>query len=158
MRLGTKKTLILRYIIFFSTTTLVPAIIIAIFSLVLFNLTIQQYFNKKIKSIVHNSREVALNYVEETRNTIESDILLMLIDIDKKSTLFYENPQNSTQRSATSFGDIGVVEGAKLIYFFALFPKNELWSTFRQHVLPKCCLFVDTFWLFFLNWSTKGNT
>ena len=62
----------LRYIIFFSTTTLLPAILIAIFSLILFNLTIQQYFNKKIKSIVHSSREVALNYVEETKNTIEN--------------------------------------------------------------------------------------
>ena len=39
-----------RYITFFSITTLLPSIIIAIFSLILFNLSLQKYFNSKIKS------------------------------------------------------------------------------------------------------------
>ena len=37
----------LRYIIFFATTTLLPSILIAIFSLFLFNVVIQKYFEKK---------------------------------------------------------------------------------------------------------------
>ena len=90
-KLGSQTSL--RYVIFFVTTTLLPSILIAIFSLILFNLSIQQYFNKKIKSIVHNSREVALNYVEQTRSSIESDILLMALDFNRKSDLFYDNPK-----------------------------------------------------------------
>jgi len=82
-----------KYISFFSITTLLPAIFVAVFSLILFNVGLQTFFNKKIKSVINNSAEVAKNYVEETRNTIEADILLMLIDINNKSGLYYDNPR-----------------------------------------------------------------
>ncbi len=82
-----------KYITFFSITTLLPAIFVAAFSLILFNAGLQTFFNKKIKSAINNSAEVAKNYVEETRNTIEADILLMEIDINSKSGLYYDNPR-----------------------------------------------------------------
>ena len=70
----------LRYILFFSTTTLLPSILIAIFSLILFNVGLQNFFDKKIKTAVNNSAEVAKNYVDQTRNSIEADILLIFLD------------------------------------------------------------------------------
>ena len=79
---------IVRYITFFSVTTLLPSIIIAIFSLVLFNVGLQKYFDKKIKSVVNSSSEVAKNYVEQTRNTIEADILLMVLDVNSNQVYF----------------------------------------------------------------------
>ncbi len=82
----------LKYILFFSITTLLPSILIALFSLILFNVGLQKYFDNKIRSVVNNSSEVAKNYVDQTRNSIESDILLMVLDLDNKSGLFYENP------------------------------------------------------------------
>ncbi|MDC0059851.1 ATP-binding protein [Pelagibacteraceae bacterium] len=90
-KLGSETSL--RYIIFFSTTTLLPSVLIAVFSLLLFNVGLQQFFNKKIKSLVNNSAEVAKNYVEQTRNSIEADILLMVVDINNKSNLYYDNPK-----------------------------------------------------------------
>ena len=90
-KLGSETTL--RYIFFFSTTTLLPSILIAVFSLILFNVGLQKYFDRKIKTIVNSSAEVAKNYVEQTRNSIEADILLMILDINNKSGLFYENPK-----------------------------------------------------------------
>ena len=89
--LGYKTSI--RYIVFFSITTLLPSILIAIFSLFLFNVVIQKYFEKTIKSMVNNSAEVAKNYVAQTRNSIEADILLMVLDINNKSGLFYDNPK-----------------------------------------------------------------
>lgn len=82
-----------RYIIFFSTTTLIPSILIAIFSLFLINVVLEKYFEKKIKTVVNSSAEVARNYIEQTRNSIEADILLMVLDINNKSNLFYNNPE-----------------------------------------------------------------
>ena len=82
-----------KYIIYFSSTTLLPSIIIAIFSLILFNVGLQKYFDDKIKSVVNNSSELAKNYVDETRNSIQSDILLMTLDINNQSSLYYENPK-----------------------------------------------------------------
>ena len=83
----------LRYLVLFSATTLLPSILIAIFSLILFNVGLQKYFDKKIKSIVNNSAEVASNYVKQTRNSIESDILLMVLDVNTRSGLYYDNPK-----------------------------------------------------------------
>ena len=98
-KLGSETAL--RYIIFFSTTTLLPSILIAIFSLVLFNVGVQKFFNKKIKSVVNNSSEVANNYLEETRNSIETDILLMVIDVNNNPGLFYDNPRRFQKLLAT---------------------------------------------------------
>ena len=89
-KLGSETSL--KYVVFFSTTTVLPAILIAIFSLFLFNVVIQKYFEKKIKSVINNSAELAKNYVEETKNSIESDVLLVALDINKKSSLYYESP------------------------------------------------------------------
>ena len=89
-KLGSETSL--RYLTFFSATTLLPSIFIAIFSLILFNVGLQQFFNKKIKTVVNNSSEVARNYVEQTKNSIEADILLMGLDINMKSSLYYDNP------------------------------------------------------------------
>ena len=52
-KLGSETSL--RYVAFFSTTTLLPSILIAIFSLFLFNVVLQKYFEKKIKSVINNS-------------------------------------------------------------------------------------------------------
>ncbi len=90
-KLGSETSL--RYIVFFTTTTLLPSILIAIFSLFLFNVVFQKYFEKKIKSVVNNSAEVAINYVEQTKNSIEADILLMALDINRKSYMFYDKPK-----------------------------------------------------------------
>ena len=82
-----------RYILFFSTTTLLPSILIALFSLILFNVGLQKYFDKKIKVAINNSAQIVNDYVEQTRDSIESDILLMVLDINNKSSLFYDNPK-----------------------------------------------------------------
>ena len=98
-RLGSETSL--RYIVFFATTTLLPSILIAIFSLFLLNVVLQKYFEKKIKSVVNNSAEVAKNYVAQTRNSIEADILLMVLDVNRNSSLFYDNPKSFRNLLAT---------------------------------------------------------
>ena len=90
-KLGSETSL--RYILFFSTTTLLPSIIIAIFSLFLFNVGLQKYFDNKIKIAVNNSAKVAESYVNQIRNSIEADISLMVLDVNNQSNLYYENPK-----------------------------------------------------------------
>ena len=46
-KVGSKVNL--KYIVYFSSTTLLPSIIIAIFSLILFNVGLQRYFDDKMK-------------------------------------------------------------------------------------------------------------
>ena len=82
-----------KYIAFFSLTTLLPSMLIAIFSLTLFYAGLDKYFNSKIKSAVNNSYNVAKNYVEDAKKSITSDILLVYLDINNQFSLFYDNPK-----------------------------------------------------------------
>ena len=82
-----------KYLVFFSMTTLLPSLFIAIFSLVLFYAGLEKYFDSKIKSAVNNSYDVAKNYIEETSRSITSDIVLVYLDINNKFGLFYDNPK-----------------------------------------------------------------
>jgi len=114
-KLGSETSL--RYILFFSVTTLLPSLIIAIFSLFLFNVGLQKYFDNKIKVVVNNSAEVANNYVESIRNSIEADIALMVLDINNKSSLYYENPKQflnvlSTQRLLRKLDEVHLLDSS----------------------------------------------
>jgi len=80
-----------KYIIFFSLFTLIPSLLISIFSLFLFTFALDKYFDKKITTAVNNSYEIAKQYVEEKRNKIESDIVLIAYDLNKFSNLFFDN-------------------------------------------------------------------
>ena len=48
-----------KYITFFSLFTLIPSILISIFSLFLFSFALEKYFDKKITTAVNNSHELA---------------------------------------------------------------------------------------------------
>ncbi len=82
----------LKYISLFSIFTFLPSFLIAIFSLFLFNFGVQNFFNKQITLAVNNSYDVAKNYLEESKKTIESDIFLMSVGINRAANLFYSNP------------------------------------------------------------------
>jgi len=114
-KLGSETTS--RYFIFFSATTLLPSILIAVLSLILFNVGLQKYFDKKIKSVVNNSAEVARNYFEQTRNSVESDILLVLLDVNKNSDLYYSNPKQflnvlTTQRLLRRLDEVHLLDSS----------------------------------------------
>ena len=80
-----------RYITYFSLFTLIPSILISIFSLFLFSFALEKYFDKKVTTVVNNSYDLARSYVEEVRNKIESDIVLIAFDTNKSSKFLNDN-------------------------------------------------------------------
>ena len=104
-----------KYIVFFSFFTLIPSILIAIFSLFLFSFALEKYLDKKITTAVNNSYEIAKNYVEEVRNNIESDIILIGYDLNKNTNVFYDKPKRflqllNTQKLIRSVDEIHLVD------------------------------------------------
>ena len=81
----------LKYIYLFSLFTFLPSLLIAIFSLFLFNFGVQKFFDDQITKAVNNSYDVAKNYLEESKKTVESDVFLMSVGINRASNLFYSN-------------------------------------------------------------------
>ncbi len=76
-----------KYIIFFSLFTLIPSILISIFSLFIFSFALDKYFDEKITTAVNNSYELARDYVNDKRNKVESDIVLAAFDLNKNYQL-----------------------------------------------------------------------
>ena len=87
----------LKYISIFSVFTLIPSLLVAIFSLFIFNFGIQNYFDKQITQAVNNSYDVAKNYLEESKKNVKSDIILMSVGLTRASGLYYSNPQRFKQ-------------------------------------------------------------
>ena len=83
-----------KYIISFGLFTLIPSLLIAIFSLFIFSFALEKYFDKKITTAVNNSYEIAKNYVDEKRNKIESEIILIAFDLNK----YYDVYKNDLNR------------------------------------------------------------
>ena len=82
----------LKYISVFSLFTVIPSLIVAIFSLFIFNFGIQKYFDKQITNAVNNSFDVAKNYLEESKGNVLSDVILMSVGLNRASGVFYSNP------------------------------------------------------------------
>ncbi len=80
-----------KYIVFFSLFTLIPSLLISIFSLFLFSFALEKYFDNKITLAVNNSYELAKNYINEKRNKVESDIILISYDLNKNTDIFKNN-------------------------------------------------------------------
>ena len=82
----------LKYISVFSLFTVIPSLIVAIFSLFIFNFGIQKYFDKQITKAVNNSYDVAKNYLEESKENVLSDVILMSFGLNRASNFYYSNP------------------------------------------------------------------
>ncbi len=81
----------LKYISLFSLFTVIPSLIVAIFSLFIFNFGVQNYFDKQITKAVNNSFDVAKNYLDESKENVLSDVILMSVGLNRASSFYYSN-------------------------------------------------------------------
>ena len=111
-----------RYITYFSLFTLIPSILISIFSLFLFSFALEKYFDKKVTTVVNNSYELAKSYVEEVRNKIESDIVLIAFDTNKSAKFLNDNYKEyerflKTQKLIRDIDEIHIIDQNKKLLF-----------------------------------------
>ena len=95
---------------------LIPSLLIAVFSLFIFSFALDKYFDKKITTAVNNSYEIAKNYLDEKRNKIESEIILIAFDLNKSSELFKSDPERyqvilNTQRFIRDIDQLHLIDG-----------------------------------------------
>jgi len=112
----------IKYISLFALFTFLPSFIIAIFSLFLFNFGVENLLNDKITKAINNSYNVAKNYLEESKKTIESDILLMSVGVNRASYLYYSN-QNQfnniirSERILRRVDDVYLIDSSSNVLF-----------------------------------------
>ena len=118
-----------KYITYFSLFTLIPSVLISIFSLFLFSFALEKYFDKKVTTVVNNSYELARNYVEEIRNKIQSEIVLIAFDTNKSKKFLNDNENEykrflNTQKIIRNVDEIHIIDNNKNILFTSLTDKN----------------------------------
>ncbi|WP_075506686.1 sensor histidine kinase NtrY-like [Candidatus Pelagibacter communis] len=114
-----------KYITVFALFTLIPSVLISIFSLFLFSFALEKYFDKKVTTVVNNSYELARNYVEEIRNKIQSDIVLIAFDTNKSKNFLNDNPNEykrflDTQKLIRGVDEIHIINVDKELLFTSL--------------------------------------
>ena len=70
-----------RLVLLFSVVAVTPAIVVAVFSTVFFNLGIQAWFAEPVRTALQQSQSVARGYADEHRNNIRADALSMAADL-----------------------------------------------------------------------------
>jgi len=111
-----------RYITYFSLFTLIPSILISVFSLFLFSFALEKYFDKKVTTVVNNSYELAKSYVEEVRNKIEADIVLIAFDTNKSAKFLNDNNNEylrflRTQKIIRDVDEIHIIDKDKNLLY-----------------------------------------
>ena len=120
-----------KYITYFGLFTFIPSFLIAIFSLFLFSFALEKYFDKKVTTVVNNSYELAKNYVDEVRNKIQSEIVLVAFDVNK-SKKFLNDKTNEyrrflkTQKLIRRVDEIHIIDAKKRLLFSTL-EDNEIY-------------------------------
>ena len=93
LKIGSKTKI--KFLLYFISLAAIPGVVIAIFSLVIFNYSIEKWFDKKINDAVNNSTEIAKRYLNEHQSSIGKDVLLVANDFNRNS--------NQLKKDATGF-------------------------------------------------------
>ncbi|MDC0641950.1 ATP-binding protein [Candidatus Pelagibacter sp.] len=114
-----------KYITYFALFTLIPSLLISIFSLFLFSFALEKYFDKKVTTVVNNSYELAKNYVDEVRNKVQSEIVLIAFDVNKSKKFLNDNTTEykrflKTQKLIRRVDEIHIIDGQKKLLFSTL--------------------------------------
>jgi len=120
-----------KYITYFALFTLIPSLLISIFSLFLFSFALEKYFDKKVTTVVNNSYELAKDYVEEVRNKIQSEIVLIAFDTNKSKNFLNDNKHEykkflNTQKIIRGVDEIHIININKELLFSTL-ANNQLY-------------------------------
>ncbi len=119
-----------KYITYFGLFTLIPSVLISIFSLFLFSFALEKYFDKKVTTVVNNSYELAQNYVDEIRNKIQSDIVLIAFDTNKSKKFLNDDLKEysrflNTQKIIRNVDEIHIINLKKKLLFTTLSDKQK---------------------------------
>ena len=118
-----------RYITFFALFTLIPSILISLFSLFLLSYALDKYLDKKITTAVNNSYEIAKSYTEEVRTKTQTEIILIAFDLNKSINFLNTNINQfksflNTQKLIRGVDEVHIIEGNGNLYLSTLENKN----------------------------------
>ena len=82
-----------RMVVLFSVVAVIPTIVVALFSVFLFDFGIRSWFTERIGAAVDASQAVAEAYLEEHRQNISGDALAMAFDLNRQAPFLMSRPK-----------------------------------------------------------------
>jgi two-component system, NtrC family, nitrogen regulation sensor histidine kinase NtrY len=118
-----------KYITFFALFTLIPSILISLFSLFILTFALDKYLDKKVTTAVNNSLEIAKNYTEEVRTKTQSEIILIAYDLNKSANFLKTNINQfksflNTQKLIRGMDEVHIIDQDGNLYLTTLKNKN----------------------------------
>ena len=118
-----------KYITFFALFTLIPSILISLFSLFLLSFALDKYLDKKVTSAVNNSYEIAKSYTEEVKTKTQSEIILIAYDLNKSSNFLKINKNQfesflNTQKLIRNMDEVHIIDDKGNLYLTTLEDKK----------------------------------
>ncbi|HWG80585.1 MAG TPA: PAS domain-containing sensor histidine kinase [Stellaceae bacterium] len=86
-----------RLVILFSLVAVIPTIVVAVFSYVLFTFGVQAWFSERVRTALSSSLAVAEAYLHEHQQTIRADVVSMASDLNRDAPFLTVNPQRLNQ-------------------------------------------------------------
>ena len=125
-----------KYITFFALFTLIPSILISLFSLFLLSYALDKYLDKKITTAVNNSHEIAKSYTEEVKTKTQSEIILIAYDLNKSANFLKTNINQfksflNTQKLIRRMDEVHIINSTGDLYLTTL--KDS--STYQRPLL-----------------------
>ncbi len=93
-----------RLVALFSLIAVTPTIVVAVFSVLLFDFGLQGWFSDRVRTAVEASSAVARAYLEEHKNNIRSDALAISQDLDRLGVSLALNPSRFSRVLANQVG------------------------------------------------------
>jgi len=90
-----------RIVVMFSAVAVTPAILVALFSALVINYGVEQWFNARVSTAIDESQAVAKAYMEEHQQVIGGDALAMANDINRGGPALLSSPNWLTQMVGT---------------------------------------------------------
>jgi len=114
-----------KYITFFALFTLIPSILISLFSLFLLSFALDKYLDRKITTAVNNSYEIAKSYTEEIRTKTQSEIILIAYDLNKSINFLNTNINQfksflNTQKLIRGMDEVHIIESDGTLFLTTL--------------------------------------
>ena len=114
-----------KYITFFALFTLIPSILISLFSLFLLSFALDKYLDKKVTTAVNNSLEIVKKYTEEVRTKTQSEIILIAYDLNKSANFLNTNINQfksflNTQKLIRGMDEVHIIDQEGKLYLTTL--------------------------------------
>jgi two-component system, NtrC family, nitrogen regulation sensor histidine kinase NtrY len=99
-----------RLVVLFGVVAVVPAITVAVFATLFFDIGIQAWFNDRVRTALQESLQVSRGYLEEHRDNIRADALGMANDLARAGRMLADDPSGFGEVLASQTALRGLTE------------------------------------------------